>query len=76
MVTFGLETILDIVNSDLFGGTHYGIDGAFYIQDEVSLSKHFKLTAGFRYDYKKIDSLKSENQLSPKMVAQKPAIKA
>ncbi len=67
VITTGLESIFDIVNSDLFGGFHYGIDAAFYIQDEIKLNKDFKLTAGFRYDYKKIDSLKSENQLSPKL---------
>jgi len=66
LITFGVETILDIVRSDLFGGSHYGTDGAFYVQDEISLPNEVKITGGFRFDYKKIDSLQSETQISSK----------
>jgi len=67
MITYGAETIMDVVKSDLFGGSHYGFDGAFYVQDEINLPKNFRFTGGLRFDYKKIDSLKAETQLSPKI---------
>jgi len=65
-ISWGIETVFDNVNSDLFG-KHSGLGSALYIQDEITLSNIFTLTAGGRFDYKKIDILKPEYQISPKV---------
>jgi len=65
-ITAGLEGVGDIVRSDMFG-EHAGYDCALYCQDEAALSPRLKATFGFRYDYAKIDTLRAESQLSPKL---------
>ncbi len=68
VLTFGLGGNFDQVNANLFG-THPGVGGAAYAQDEVALTSEVKLTAGLRFDWQKVSVLKSTAELNPKLGA-------
>ncbi len=66
IITTGAAVNSDNVSSDLFG-THGGYGRALYAQDELQLSKMLKATLGARFDYQKVVSLPSNQQINPKL---------
>ncbi|MFC1725841.1 TonB-dependent receptor domain-containing protein [candidate division KSB1 bacterium] len=65
-ITLGIEAVADNIKSNMFG-KHGGFGTAVYMQDDYRLTENYKLTFGARFDYKKIDILDPEYQLSPKI---------
>ena len=62
----GIEGRYNIVTSSIFGDR--SSDGfGVYTQWEYHLSKAFLFTLGARYDYSKLDTLKSSDNVSPKV---------
>ncbi|MBI3586291.1 MAG: TonB-dependent receptor [Ignavibacteriales bacterium] len=66
ILTFGVAGNYDKVNANLFG-SHPGVGGAVYVQDELELTSQLRLTAGLRFDMQKVSSLPSVAQLNPKL---------
>jgi iron complex outermembrane receptor protein len=62
----GFETTLSQVSSSIFGNPNANTLG-FYAQAERKISKPISITAGLRFDYSKIQNLKSVNSISPKI---------
>ena len=62
----GIEFIQSDVNSNIFGNPNSSSFGV-YSQIEKQLINNLKLFGGIRYDYNKLDTLNSENSLSPKI---------
>jgi len=62
LVTGGVETIQDRVNSSALG-VHLATRGAFYFQDEIEVAKPLTTTLGFRYDMHSI----YEEQFNPRL---------
>lgn len=66
ILTFGVAGNYDRVNANLFG-SHPGVGGAVYAQDELELTQQLRLTAGLRFDIQKVSLLPSVAQLNPKL---------
>ncbi len=66
IVTFGIEGSYDNVRSSLFS-KRSGAGFAAYVQDELQLFDDMKVTAGARFDFQDLDSLKSVSQINPKL---------
>lgn len=66
VLTFGAAGNYDLVSANLFG-THPGVGGAAYAQDEIVVTPDMKLTAGLRLDWQKVSVLKGTAQLNPKL---------
>lgn len=66
ILTFGIAGNYDRVNANLFG-SHPGVGGALYAQDELELGSRLRLTAGLRLDMQKVSLLPSVAQLNPKL---------
>ncbi len=66
LLTFGVVGNVDDITADLYG-THVGVGGAGYVQDEVHFAEPLKITAGFRYDVQRVLGLPVSNQWSPKV---------
>jgi len=64
-LTGGVEGTYNYVSSNLFG-KRSGFGVAVYGQDEWKGVDPLKITLGMRFDYRKIDSLDANSQLSPK----------
>jgi iron complex outermembrane receptor protein len=62
----GLESTISQVSSSIFGNPSANTFG-FYFQAERNLSTILTATAGLRFDYSKIKSIKSVNSFSPKI---------
>ncbi|MBZ0181193.1 MAG: TonB-dependent receptor [Melioribacteraceae bacterium] len=62
----GTELLWGEVNSNIFGNPNSSSLG-FYSQLEFQLNRQIKLFSGLRYDLNKLDTLKSENSVSPKI---------
>lgn len=62
----GIEGQYNIVTSSIFGDRNSNGFGV-YSQWEYHLSKSFLFTVGARYDYSKLDTLKSSSDISPKV---------
>lgn len=65
-LTAGIEGRIDRVDANIFG-KRSGAGGAFYVQDEYTVSQSCRLTGGARYDYQKIDSLSAYSRFNPKV---------
>ncbi len=65
-LTFGFESTYDQIEGSFFGHRKAYILGS-YLQDEFKLSDQFSVTSGIRFDYSKVDSGKTEYQISPKI---------
>lgn len=65
-LTFGVAGNYDVVNANLFG-SHPGVGGAVYAQDELELTPQLRFTAGLRFDMQKVSALPSVAQLNPKL---------
>jgi iron complex outermembrane receptor protein len=66
IITMGAVVNSDNVSSDLFG-SHEGLGGALYGQDELQCSPRLKVTIGARFDYQQVGSLQSNQQINPKL---------
>lgn len=64
--TGGVQANYNRVRSDIFG-RRTGINTAFYLQDEYKMLDDLRFTVGTRFDYSKLDSLKSQFQINPKL---------
>jgi outer membrane receptor protein involved in Fe transport len=64
--TSGASGSYNSVESNMFGN-RWGAGVAAYLQDELSLSNQWIITAGARYDYSEIDSASSGYQINPKV---------
>ena len=62
----GIEGLSTNVKSNLFGNPGM-ISGGIYLHGDLSLFSPLTLSAGIRYDYSKLDTLKGENAVSPKI---------
>ena len=65
-ITFGASANYDQVNSNIFG-SHPGVGGALYFQDDLKLTPEWKFTLGFRADWQRVSALPSASQFSPKL---------
>ncbi|MBF8247714.1 MAG: Iron complex outer membrane receptor protein, partial [Bacteroidetes bacterium] len=54
------------MNSNIFG-SHPGVGGALYFQDDLKLTPEWKFTLGFRADWQRVSALPSASQFSPKL---------
>jgi iron complex outermembrane receptor protein len=66
ILTFGVAGNYDRVDANLFG-THPGVGAALYAQDEITVTREIKLTAGLRFDWERVSVLKGTAQLNPKI---------
>ncbi len=66
ILTSGIEIIPSKVNSSLFGSPKSFSAGAYSVID-ISMDFPLLISIGLRYDYGKLDSLKSSGSLSPKI---------
>lgn len=66
VVVTGLEGLGSNVKSNLFGNPDM-MSGGVYLHGDYSYFVPLTLSAGIRYDYSKLDSLKGESALSPKI---------
>ncbi|MGB6031308.1 MAG: TonB-dependent receptor [Bacteroidota bacterium] len=64
-VTAGVDGRIDRVDATLFGVRSGGGIG-LYAQDEITLSEHWSLTIGARFDIQNVDSVETTSQISPK----------
>ncbi|MDI6803282.1 MAG: TonB-dependent receptor [Bacteroidota bacterium] len=64
--TLGVQGNYNRVRSDIFGNRS-GFNTAFYLQDEYKMQDDLRFTFGTRIDYSKLDSLKSQFQINPKL---------
>ncbi len=64
--TLGVQGNYNRVQSDIFGNRS-GFNTAFYLQDEYKMRDDLRFTFGTRFDYSKLDSLKSQFQINPKL---------
>lgn len=64
--TLGVQGNFNRVRSDIFGNRS-GFNTAFYLQDEYKMQDDLRFTFGTRVDYSKLDSLKSQFQINPKL---------
>ena len=62
----GIEGLSSNVNSNLFGNPDM-ISGGVYVHGDISYFSPLTISAGIRYDYSKLDTLKGENAVSPKL---------
>ena len=66
VIVTGIEGLSSNVKSNLFGNPDM-ISGGIYAQGDISYFSPLTISAGIRYDYSRLDSLKGENALSPKI---------
>ncbi len=66
VVVTGVEGLSSNVNSNLFGNPDM-ISGGVYVHGDISYFSPLTISAGIRYDYSKLDTLKGENAVSPKI---------
>lgn len=66
VIVTGVEALASNIKSNLFGNPDM-FSGGIYIQSDISYFKPLTISAGLRYDYSKLDTLKGENALSPKL---------
>lgn len=66
VLTLGVTGLFDDINTIRYGG-HIDYGGAAYCQYEFDLVRDLTVTAGFRFDAQKVDTLKVTSQLSPKL---------
>ncbi len=64
--TLGVHGNYNRVRSDIFG-RRTGLNTAFYLQDEYKMYDDLRFSFGTRFDYSKLDSLKSQFQINPKL---------
>lgn len=64
--TAGIEGTHNSAESNIFGN-HGGRNAAVYLQAEVPVTAKISTTVGLRFDYFDLDSVKSDNQLNPKV---------
>lgn len=62
----GFEVTSGTTDANIFGDRTSSGAGV-YIQTEYALTPELRLSGGIRYDYTRLDSLDSENALSPKL---------
>lgn len=66
VIVTGVEGLSSNVKSNLFGNPGMK-SGGIYLQSDISYFHPLTVSAGLRYDYSKLDTLKGENALSPKI---------
>ena len=66
VIVTGVEGLSSNVKSNLFGNPGMK-SGGIYLQSDISYFHPLTISAGLRYDYSKLDTLKGENALSPKI---------
>lgn len=64
--TFGMQANYNRVRSDIFG-RRTGLNTAIYLQDEYKMRDDLRFTFGTRIDFSKLDSLKKQYQINPKL---------
>lgn len=65
-MTYGANLTLNLVNSQLYGGSNHQTIASLYSQGEVNLSDNAIATAGLRLDFEKSKEAESRFELSPK----------
>jgi outer membrane receptor for ferrienterochelin and colicins len=65
ILTSGIDGVTSNVKSTLFGNP-YLLQSGIYTQADLSFNFPLILTLGIRYDFSKLDTLKSTNAISPK----------
>ncbi len=65
LLTLGVESSYSKISSNIFKSPDFFGLGS-YLQGEWKVSPEFALTFGLRYDYMKLDTLKSANAAAPK----------
>ncbi len=68
----GIEVMLDYVDGrpdTVLYGEHTASNFAAFVQDQITLSEKFILTAGIRYDYYQITGTYMEGNVNPKVAA-------
>ncbi len=66
VIVTGIEGLNSNVNSNLFGNPDM-LSGGIYVHGDISYFSPLTVSAGIRYDYSKLDTLKGENAVSPKL---------
>ncbi len=66
VVVTGVEGLSSNVNSNLFGNPDM-LSGGIYLHGDFSYFTPLTISAGIRYDYSKLDTLKGESAVSPKV---------
>ena len=66
VIVTGIEGLNSNVNSNLFGNPDM-LSGGIYVHGDISYFSPLTISAGIRYDYSKLDTLKGENAVSPKL---------
>jgi len=75
MITGGLSGSYNRVDADTIFGNHSLHGVALYIQDEIKLRENVRVTLGGRFDYEKLEELKSVSQFNPKFgIVYNPAL--
>ncbi len=66
VIVTGIEGVSSNVKSNLFGNPGM-LNGGIYVQGDLLYFSPLTISVGVRYDYSKLDSLKAENAISPKI---------
>jgi outer membrane receptor for ferrienterochelin and colicins len=66
VIVTGIEGLSSNVRSNLFGNP-YMISGGIYLQGDITYFTPLTISAGIRYDYSRLATLKGENAFSPKI---------